>query len=88
MKIPIAPVPFTQPISAAPSQRLRDMIEDSAFHSTQELHDALTVLEQQIGVDRTWVSEWGTSTAEQTLELRTERAIENTAFELLTGIEA
>lgn len=88
MKISIVPAPFSRPSVSGPTQLLRDMIEDASFHSTQDLHDALTVLEQQLGVDRTWASEWGTSTEEETIDLRTEQAIEDTAFQLITGIEA
>lgn len=88
MKVSVTPSPFIKPATVSPTQLLRDMINESGEHSTQDLHDALTVLEQQLGVDRTWVSEWGTSTEEQTVELRTERAINETAFQLITGIEA
>lgn len=87
MKIPIPPKPFTITAATAPTQTLRDMIDEGCHHSIQDLHDALTVLEQQLGIDRTWTSEWGTQTDEDTVGIRMERAIEDTAFELLTGIE-
>lgn len=88
MKILTAPAPFSKPKNVAPTQLLRDMIDEGFKHSAQDLHDVLTLLEQQLGMDRTMVSEWGTATEEEIRDTLADRALDDAESQTITEFEA